>query len=151
MPKNLSKLEPKESPPVSPTSIGELLLAFRRKINTCTKKGPFEQELTFSQIELLMFIGIDSKKSMESLANHLKVAPPSVTSMIAKMERKGLVVRRKDKVDRRVIYIELSPKTKKQVMSLWKEKELVLKKVVSKLTKTDKDHFIRIMQTLISD
>ncbi|MDD5318297.1 MAG: MarR family transcriptional regulator [Candidatus Pacebacteria bacterium] len=142
---------PSSPTPTNNISIGELLLAFRRKMNACTKKGSFERELTFSQMEILMFIGPSEKKSMESIAKYLKVAPPSATSLIEKMEKAGLVLRKKDKNDRRVVFIELSPKTKKMIAVLWKKKEKILDKIVSKLNPTDRSHFRRIMKILIND
>jgi len=132
-------------------SIGELLLAFRRKINACTKQDFFGRELTFSQVETLMFIGPAGRKSMESIAAYLHIAPPSATSLIEKREKAGLVARKKDRSDRRVVFIELSPKTKKQVSMLWRQKEKILGQIVAKLRPADRNHFERIMRTLVSD
>ena len=144
---------PRSSPHPSPGNqgISELLLAFRRKINDSTKKAHFGEELTFSQMETLMFIGPDGLKTMESIAAYLKIAPPSATSVIEKMEKKGLVVRKKDKADRRIVHIELSARAKKQIVTMWKQKEKILDSIVSKLTKTDKNHFIRIMRILTQE
>jgi MarR family transcriptional regulator, organic hydroperoxide resistance regulator len=132
-------------------SIGELLLAFRRKISCSTKQETFDRELTFSQIETLMFIGLHDKKSMESIASYLKIAPPSATSLIEKLEKKGLILRTKDKQDRRMVLIELSPQAKKQISNMWDRKEQVLEKLISKLNSTDRNHFVRIMKNLIED
>lgn len=136
---------------ISSSNITELLLAFRRKINTCAKNVSFGRELTFAQIEILTFIGPKDMKTMESIATYLKIAPPSATSLIEKMEKIGLVVRKKDKNDRRVVYIELSSKTKKEISSLWKKKAAALNKVVSKLTKADREHLERIIKILVTD
>jgi DNA-binding MarR family transcriptional regulator len=129
-------------------TMGELLSAFRRKINTCIKKGTFEKELTLSQLEALMFIGPKDRKTMESIATNFDIAPPSATSLISKLEKRGLVVRTQDKKDRRMVYIELTPETKKMILNMWKQKEKVLNELVSTLTVADRDHFKRIMNTL---
>lgn len=127
------------------------MLAFRRKITECSKKGSLERELTISQIETLMLIGPDGSRTMESIAAHFGVTPPSATSLVAKLERKGLVVRRKDKKDRRVICIELSASAKKTIVNMWKKKEEALERITSKLSKKDKSEFIRILQVLVTD
>ena len=98
-----------------------------------------------------MFIGVKGRKSMESIATFFNIAPPSATSLIEKLEKKGHVVRIKDKDDRRMVYIELSPETKKQMLKMWKQKEKVLETVVSKLNPTDRNHFERILNILIDN
>lgn len=136
-------------------SIGELLLAFKRTISSCTKsqskKESFAEDLTFPQVETLMFIGIKGRKSMESIASYFDIAPPSATSIIEKLEKKGHVVRIKDKNDRRMVYIELSPNTKKLMLKMWKQKEKVLEQVVSKLSSSDRSHFERILTILVEN
>jgi DNA-binding MarR family transcriptional regulator len=132
-------------------SVGELLLAFRRKISCSTKKELLDRELTFSQIETLMFIGLKGSKSMESIASHLDIAPPSATSLVEKLEKKGLIVRFKDSQDRRMVLIELSAQAKKQISKMWKSKEQVLEKLIAKLNAADRNHFERIMKILIQD
>jgi len=129
----------------------ELLLGFRRKIAESAKKNSLKHELTFSQFETLWFIGSVGKKSMEAIADYLKITPPSATSMIGKMEKKGLVSRMQDVKDRRVIYIRLTKKTKKQLEALWRQKEKMFNKIVSKLSKKDKGNLERIIRTLIKD
>jgi len=132
-------------------SLCELMLGFRRKITESDKGNFFKDELTFSQFETLWFIGSSGKKSMEAIAEHLKITPPSATSMIGKMEKRGLVSRKRDMKDRRVIYISLAAKTKKQLEALWKQKEKSFNTIVSKLSKKDKTNLERIIKILIKD
>lgn len=131
-------------------TMGELLSAFRRKINTCIKKSNFERELTLSQLETLIFIGPKDKKTMESISTYFDIAPPSATSLINKLQKRGLIIRKNDKNDRRIVYIELSPEAKKHVLNMWKQKEKILNDLVSKLTINDRNHFKRIMNILIN-
>lgn len=145
------KAAPQKTSKPGKLSLGELLLAFRRKISCTTKREPLDRELTFSQIEALMFIGLKGSKSMESIASHLDIAPPSATSLVEKLEKKGLIVRFKDSQDRRIVLIELSAEARKQISKMWKTKELALEKLTSKLNPTDRNHFERIMNILIQD
>ena len=129
----------------------ELLLGFRRKIIESAKQSSLKEELTFSQFETLWFIGFNGKKSMEAIADYLKITPPSATSMIAKMEKKGLVIRTRDVKDKRVIYISLTSETKKHLQALRKQKEKIFNNLVSKLSEVDKKHLERIIRTLIKN
>ncbi len=116
----------------------ELLLEFRRKMNEKTKKLTFGKDLTLSQLETLIFIGIDDKKTMESISKHLNITPPSTTSFIDKLQKQKLITRKPDKYDRRLTYIELTPKTKKELSKMKSEKEKIFNSLLSKLTETER-------------
>lgn len=132
-------------------TLPELMLRFRRKFLEKAKKTILVDELTFPQMEVLQFIGPTGSKNMESIAKHLHIAPPSATALVEKMEKKQLVVRKKDSTDRRVVCIELTPKTKKQIQHFWKQKEEMIEQLLSKLSDTDRKHFERIMKILIEE
>lgn len=129
----------------------ELMLGFRRKINESTKESSLKKELTISQFETLWFIGFDGKRSMESIADFLKITPPSATSMINKMEKRGLVSRKRDVKDKRIVYISLTTSTKNHLKSMRKNKEKVLCNIVSKLSQNDKKHLERIIKIIIEN
>jgi DNA-binding MarR family transcriptional regulator len=133
------------------TSLGDLLLTFRRNIIERFRKEGFKQELTFSQVEVFHFIGPSGKKTMREIAEYLKITPPSATEIIKEMEKKSLVKRKNDKKDRRIVYITLSSTAKTLFTSALKHKEAILKKMTSKLNKKDKDSLERIIRILISN
>jgi len=131
--------------------LNELLLGFRRKLIEKRSKKPLEHDLTFSQFETLWFIGLNGKKNMETIADFLKIKPPSATSMINKLEKKRLIKRIRDPKDRRVTYISLTTNTKKHLKTICKQKEIMLDQLVSKLSKKDKTDLHRIIKKIISD
>lgn len=132
------------------SSLGDLLLLFRRNIVESLKKEGFNHDLTFSQMEVLGFIKPEGKETMKNIADHLKITPPSATEIVTEMEKKGLVKRLHDKNDRRVIFITLSPLAKKLFISLGKRKEFIFKKMISKINETDKKNLERIIRILIT-
>jgi len=132
------------------SSLGELLLIFRRNISESLKKEGFNHDLTFSQVEVLGFIGPSGKETMKNIADYLKITPPSATEIMAEMEKKDLVKRKRDKKDRRVVFIVLSPLAKKLFVSLNKRKKFILKKMIFKLNKKDRKDFERIIRILIT-
>jgi DNA-binding MarR family transcriptional regulator len=69
---------------------------------------------------------------------------------MAEMEKKDLVKRKRDKKDRRVVFIVLSPLAKKLFVSLNKRKKFILKKMIFKLNKKDRKDFERIIRILIT-
>ncbi|MDR3519523.1 MAG: MarR family transcriptional regulator [Candidatus Pacebacteria bacterium] len=135
----------------SKSSLSDLIFNFRKNILKSIKREGFEHDLTFSQVELLGFIGPTGKETMKSIADHLGITPPSATEIVKEMEKKGLIKRIDDKKDRRIVFIVLSTSSKKLSVSLCKQKELMFKKMLSKLNKKDYENFERIIRILITN
>jgi len=133
------------------SSLSDLIFIFRKNILKSVKKEGFQHDLTFSQVEVLSFIGPTGKETMKSIAGHLGITPPSATEVVKEMEKKGLVKRVDDKKDRRIVFIILSPSAKKLSVSLCKQKEVMFKKMLSKLNKKDFESFERIIRILIKE
>lgn len=132
-------------------NLGDLLLIFRRNILESIRKEGFKHDLTFSQVEVLRFIGPSGKETMRNIADYLKITPPSATEIITEMEKRGLIGRKSDKNDRRVVFIVLTSVSKKLFVSLSKRKDVLLKKMISKLNIKDRKNLERIIRILIAD
>jgi DNA-binding MarR family transcriptional regulator len=66
-------------------------------------------ELTPSQISALVAVSAHGPLTLGELADHERVAPPSITKAVAKLEADGLVVREADPNDRRVSRVSTTP------------------------------------------
>jgi DNA-binding MarR family transcriptional regulator len=131
--------------------LGELLLTFRRKIiESCRKEG-LPNDLSMPQVEILWFIGPDGSQTMKAIADHLRITPPSVTAMIAEMEKEGIVKREIDLSDRRRICIVLSKKAKIIYSSISQKRDEVLRKMLSRLSLSEKKELERIITILIKE
>lgn len=133
------------------SGLEDLLLVLRRDIRENIKKEGFKHDLTFSQMEVLQFIGPFGKETMKSIADYLKITPPSTTAIVAGLEKKGLVKRNDNKDDRRVIFIVPTEISKKLFTSLSKRKKAIFKKMTSKLSENDKKELERIIRILIAE
>lgn len=132
------------------SSLGDLLFVFRRNILESIKKAGFKHDLTFSQMEVLRFIGSSGKETMKNIADYLKITPPSATEIVSELERKGLVKRVGDKNDRRVVFIFPTEMSKKLFVSVFKQKDVIFKKMISKLSEKDKKDLERIIRIIIN-
>ncbi len=65
--------------------------------------------LSPSQISALTSIERHGPLTLGALADHERVAPPSVTKVVGKLEELGLVQRRGDLADRRVARVTVTP------------------------------------------
>lgn len=134
---------------IEKNNLPDLLFALRRKIHEDVKENQLRYALTIPQFEVLWFIGSSGGKSMESIASHLGVRPPSVTVLINNMVEGGLVRRESDVHDRRIIQIVLTEATKKKLHTLKNKKESVLNALLAKLSSTDKKELQRIISLMI--
>jgi DNA-binding MarR family transcriptional regulator len=65
--------------------------------------------LSPSQLSALATIERHGSLTLGALAEQERVAPPSVTKVVAKLEAAALVVRRLDEADRRVAWVSTTP------------------------------------------
>ncbi len=131
------------------SSLGDLLLACRRTLMEEMKKEGLTDDLTFSQMEALRFVGTSGTKTMKSIAEYLKITPPSATVLVAELEKKGLIQRLEDKDDRRVVSIAFTEKMQKLFTAISRRKESIFKKMFSKLTPKDRKELERIIKIVI--
>jgi len=132
-------------------SLGDLLLDLRRNIRESIRHEGLKYDLTFSQIEVLHFIGPKGMVTMRNIANYLKITPPSATEIVKEMEIKRLVERKNNKGDRRIVYVTLSSMSRKLYVSISKRKNSILKKMISKLSEKDRQNLKRIIKILITE
>jgi DNA-binding MarR family transcriptional regulator len=64
--------------------------------------------LSPSQLSALTSVERHGPLTLGALADHERVAPPSVTKAVAKLEESGLVARRADAGDRRVAHVSIT-------------------------------------------
>lgn len=133
------------------SNLSDLLLVLRRNIVEAIRKEGLKQDLTFSQMEVLGFIGPNGEETMKNIAEYLKITPPSATEIVTEMEKKGLVKRVNDKKDRRVVHITFTPMSKKLFHSISKRKEMISRKMIAKLNKNDQHNLKRIIRILITE
>lgn len=67
------------------------------------------EDLSPSQISALAVISNHGPLTLGALAEHERVAPPTITKVVSKLENDGLVIRTPDPSDRRVCRVEVSP------------------------------------------
>jgi DNA-binding MarR family transcriptional regulator len=136
-------------------NIEDLLLALRRKIIDSCKREGIKYDLTFSQMEITRFIGeahaASREVTMKNIADHLKITPPSATTLIAEMEKKGMIKRKHHPDDRRVVSIVFTPKAATLFERIYLRKQNILHAMVSKLNDKDQKSLERIITILITE
>jgi DNA-binding MarR family transcriptional regulator len=72
--------------------------------------GEVAEEVTLTQYRTLVVLASRGPQSLAALAEAVDVMPPTATRMCDRLIRKGLIVRRHDRGDRRLVRLTLSEK-----------------------------------------
>lgn len=76
-------------------------------------------DLTVAQFRVLLLLHIDGPSRMSSLASSLGIAVSTATGIVDNLVKKGLVVRRADPEDRRLVICTLSNRGQETIGRLW--------------------------------
>ena len=77
--------------------------------------GDVAEEVTLTQYRTLVVLASRGPQSLADLAEAVDVTPPTATRMCDRLVRKGLIVRRQDRGDRRLIRLTLAKKGRELV------------------------------------
>jgi DNA-binding MarR family transcriptional regulator len=83
--------------------------------------------------------------SLSELSERIRAQNSTVTGIIDRMEREGLVMRERSREDRRVVYIKLSPKGKKLAEEIPVEPMVVFKGALESLSGQEMKDLMRIL------
>ena len=97
--------------------------------------------LSPSQLSALTSVEIHGPMTLGALAEHERVAPPSITKVVAKLEDAGLVTRRSDPGDRRAVHVSVTAAGRALLADVRQRKDLWL---ASRLADLDDDQRARL-------
>jgi DNA-binding MarR family transcriptional regulator len=101
------------SPSAARSTVSAPEIAARLRLTATRLARRLRQEsgadLSPSQQSALAVISNHGPLTLGALAEHERVAPPSITKVVSKLECDGLVIRTPDPSDRRVCRVEISP------------------------------------------
>jgi DNA-binding MarR family transcriptional regulator len=103
---------PTTTSPAATTAQAEEEVAARLRLSATRLARRLRQEadagLTPSQLSALAVVEREGPLTLGALADHEKVAPPSITKVVAKLESIGLVARAVDPGDRRFVRVAVT-------------------------------------------
>lgn len=95
--------------------IEEIVQLQRQVSHTIAQYGPevwMNLSLTISQLKSLFFIDAEGGTNFRKLATALGVTPPDVTRIVSRLVEQGLVSRRENPEDRRMLLLQSTKKGK---------------------------------------
>ncbi len=106
--------------------------------------------LTRGEITLPQFWGMDylyqeGKIKMSRLAQSLGTTRAAATGLIDRLIAQGLVLRKNDPYDRRIVWIQLTAKGKRIIHNIRRQKSRTLVKVFGKISPKDRESYLNIL------
>jgi MarR family transcriptional regulator, organic hydroperoxide resistance regulator len=103
-------------------------------------------KITLPQFWALYYLSLGEKCKMKALAEHLGVSPAAATGLIDRLISQGLVVRKNDLKDRRVVWIGLSAKGSEMICRIKKQRVKAISEIFGKLSSEDRKNYLRILE-----
>ena len=110
-----------------------------------------EYDLNRDQSGILFALLQEDSMSQKELAKRLNVTPPSITSMIKKMEQEGYITRKADEQDQRVMRLTLAQKGKDCIDYVIKTAEKLEEIVFEGMTAEEKMLFRRLLLQILEN
>ncbi len=87
---------------------------------------------------------------MMDFAEILKISRPTATAFAARLVRLGWAKRLRDKENRKLVKLSLTPAGRSMIATLMRQRRAFLSAMLSRLTEGDRKAFIRILETILS-
>jgi DNA-binding MarR family transcriptional regulator len=133
------------------TNLSELTSLFfttRQIIKAQLPKSGNSDPNTWLRFETLRFIGESGNPTMQDVAQYLRVKAPSATSLIAHLAKTGLIERKGEKGDKRIVRISLTARGKREVKNYTARCQSAMSKAFSKLDERELNGLVAILRHL---
>jgi DNA-binding MarR family transcriptional regulator len=138
-------------PPVSPDlksdvdQVLEAIIYLYTESRRITKELAKRADLTGPQLTVVKLLETVGDLSLSELSEKIRAQNSTVTGIIDRMEREGLVTRERSKEDRRVVHIRLTPKGQELARGIPVEPMEIFKGALESLTAQEMRDLMRIM------
>lgn len=106
------------------------------------------EDVTLPQYRALVVLASKGPQRVASLAEQLKVTPPTATRMCDRLVRKGLVRRRTSRGDRREVRVTLAPAGRELVAEVTRRRREEIARVLSQIPVEDQEAMVDLFSKL---
>ncbi|WP_437769333.1 MarR family transcriptional regulator [Sorangium sp. So ce281] len=139
-------LPPPERPEID--AIVEMIIYLYTESRRLTKGMASGFGLTGPQLTILKLLESFQDLSLSTLSERIRAQNSTVTGIVDRMEREGLVRRERSKADRRVVHIRLSEKGARLASEIQVEPMEIFRSALLSLSSTDLRDLLRILTKL---
>lgn len=129
-------------------SVLEAVIYLYTESRRITKELAKRADLTGPQLTVVKLLEVVGDLSLSELSERIRAQNSTVTGIIDRMEREGLVTRERSKEDRRVVYIKLTAKGRELAEGIPVEPMEIFRSALESLTAQEMKDLMRIMTKL---
>jgi len=137
--------------PSSPPALGELVQEVARDLRRRFAATLEPWDITPHEARALRAVGQHEPTRLGVVAQHLRIAPRSVTDVVDSLERRGHVTREPDPGDRRATRVVLSPQGRTVLDELDAARRADSEAYFARLSERDRAALRRILGRLVDD
>lgn len=104
--------------------------------------------LSTKELYVIENIRDDAPWRFNDFAENYRIKPSTLTGIIERLEKKGLVRRQRDKLDRKAVYLFSTSQGKEIVKKHIEEDQLFFSSMLSTLEPEEKLHFINLVKRI---
>jgi DNA-binding MarR family transcriptional regulator len=134
--------------PEEPLPIGRALARVMRAVIFGDPPSPELDTLPLAQLRLLWVVFYASEATMKDFSERLGVSQSTVTQLADRLVKRGLVERRADPDDRRIVRLRVSPTGGQILMDAKNREHQTLQSVWEALTPSEQTDVVRGLETL---
>ncbi|RAL26491.1 MarR family winged helix-turn-helix transcriptional regulator [Thermoflavimicrobium daqui] len=107
-----------------------------------------EHKLTPNKFILLRTLLFKGKCMVADLSREVNLTSGATTIALNRLEQEGLIIRNRDHIDRRIVWVDLSNEGKQLVKSILKNRQKFIKQILNVLTEQEQETFISLLNKI---
>ena len=120
-----------------------------RTSTACMHNLMGKQDISLTQLELLLTIKLRQPVSVKDLAAHMRLTPGAVTQMLEHLATSNYVGREPAEYDRRVTFVSLTPTGAEKLRALWEQRKTTLRQIMDTLTDDELAVMLRVQEKML--
>ncbi len=105
-------------------------------------------DCSFLHLHTLHYLETNGAASMKDVANFLHITPPSATSLVNSLVRRGFLSRVNNESDRRVVKLALTKTGRSLLQNSFKRMLALVEKNINRLSETEKKTLLAIIKKI---
>ena len=127
----------------------ELMVQMRRGFSRYGNNELTRGKITLPQFWVLELLQREKTGKMSDLAELMGVSRPAATGLVDRLIAQGLVTRRNDATDRRVVWIAITAKGKSIIQKIWCQRKRIMVDVFRQIPCQDRKEHLRLCEQLV--
>ena len=127
------------------TLLPQMIRGFARRESNYLSRG----KITLPQLWVLEHLSRQTDCPMNELAGFLRISRPAATGLIDRLIVQGLVSRKGDPRDRRIVRVNLTAKGRRILANIWEQKRRMLIDVFGQISPQDRAQYLATLERVV--